>query len=79
MQRIFKFLLGFSIGGVIGATAALLLTPASGDELRAQAQKRIESIQQEAQAAAEVRRRELEAQLAELRKPQKSKQVVSVE
>jgi gas vesicle protein len=79
MQRIFKFLLGFSIGGVIGATAALLLTPASGDELRAQAQKRIESIQQEAQAAAEVRRKELEAQLAELRKPQKNKKVVSVE
>ena len=79
MQRTFKFLLGFSIGGIIGATAALLLTPTSGDELRVQAQQRIESIQQEIQAAAEVRRSELEAQLAEMRKPQKGKKPVSAE
>ena len=79
MQRTFKFLFGFSIGGIIGATAALLLTPASGDELRVQAQKRIESIQEEIQAAAEVRRSELEAQLAEMRKPQKGKKPVSAE
>lgn len=78
MQRTFKFLLGFSIGGIIGATAALLLTPASGDELRVQAQKRIESIQEEIQAAAETRRSELEAQLAEMRKPQKGKKPASV-
>jgi gas vesicle protein len=79
MQRTFKFLLGFSIGGIIGATAALLLTPTSGDELRVQAQKRIESIQEEIQTAAEARRSELEAQLAEMRKPQKGKKLASAE
>jgi gas vesicle protein len=70
MKRAMNFLFGFSIGGVIGATIALLLTPISGEELRTQIQARTQAIQQDVQAAASARRTELEEQLAALRKPQ---------
>lgn len=67
MKRATNFLTGFIIGGVLAGAIVLLLTPTSGDELRAQAQQRIAALQQEIQQAAAARRAELEAQLAALR------------
>ncbi|MEA3349813.1 MAG: YtxH domain-containing protein [Chloroflexota bacterium] len=72
MKRITNFILGFSVGGLIGASVALLLTPSSGDDLRAQLQTRVRTIQQETQSAAAARRAELEEQLAALRNPHKA-------
>ena len=36
MRRIFGFFIGATIGGMVGATLALLFAPASGQKLRAQ-------------------------------------------
>jgi gas vesicle protein len=57
------------MGSLVGATLALLLTPVSGDDLRGQLQSRSQNFQAELKNAAASRRSELEAQLAELRKP----------
>jgi gas vesicle protein len=57
------------MGSLVGATLALLLTPVSGDDLRGQLQSRSQNFRAELKNAAASRRSELEAQLAELRKP----------
>ncbi len=56
MKRFFSFVLGATIGAVASATVALLVTPYSGEELRAQARE-----------AALAKRAQLEARLRELR------------
>jgi gas vesicle protein len=60
------------MGGLVGATLALLLTPASGEELRTKMQNQVNQIQAEVKSAAQSRRAELEEQLTNLRKPQKT-------
>jgi len=72
MKRAMNVVMGFAIGGVISAGIVLLLTPASGEKLRAQLQTRVRTIQQEIQGAAAARRAELEEQLAVLRRQQKN-------
>ena len=67
MKKIFGFL--------VGATLVLLLTPASGEQLRGQLRSRAEGIQAEIQKAANARRAELEKQLTEFRAPRKSNPV----
>lgn len=69
MQSITRFLAGFILGGLLGAAAALLLTPYSGEGLRGQVRSEAERIQLEVRQAAEARRAELEEQLAVLRTP----------
>ncbi len=69
MKRTISFLSGAVMGGLVGATLALLLTPASGDDLRAQMQAQAQRIQAEVKEAAAARRTELEEQLITLRKP----------
>jgi hypothetical protein len=71
MDRLFKFLGGAVLGGLIGASVALLLTPTSGDELRARIQGEIERVRAEVNTAANERRGQLEQQLAALRAPSK--------
>jgi gas vesicle protein len=73
MNRTFNFLLGALIGGLVGATVAMLLTPASGDELRSQMRMRADHIRADVMEAAAERRAELEHQLAALRAPKKTK------
>ena len=73
MNRTFNFLLGALIGGLVGATVAMLLTPASGDELRSQMRMRADHIRADVMEAAAERRAELEHQLAALRTPKKTK------
>jgi len=69
MKKIISFMSGAVMGGLVGATLAFLLTPASGDELRTKMQEQAQRIQSEVKAATETRRAELEGQLAALRKP----------
>jgi gas vesicle protein len=70
MNRALNFLLGATIGGIIGATMAILLAPYSGEELRAEINIRTDRIRSEVSQAAADRRAELERQLSTLRSPQ---------
>lgn len=69
MGRVTNFLLGALVGATIGAAMALLLAPASGDELRHQIGERTNKLQIEIKNAAATKRAELEQQLASLRAP----------
>ena len=69
MNRVISFLSGAIMGALVGSTLALLLTPASGDEIRLKIQEQVQNIQEEVKTATESRRNELEGQLAALRKP----------
>lgn len=62
MSKFFSFLSGLMSGTLVGATAALLLAPMSGEELQATAQARWEQALAEAKAAREQtrQRKELE-------------------
>jgi gas vesicle protein len=70
-MKIMSFLAGAMSGAVVGATAALLLAPASGEDLRLETRRRYESILAEARQAAADKQAELKAQLEELRKPRR--------
>jgi len=59
------------MGGLVGATMALLFTPSSGGALRDQIRDRANRVQEEVKKAAEARREELEQQLNELRSPKR--------
>lgn len=74
MNRAVNFLLGAMIGGLIGATVAILLAPSSGEELRGEIHTRTNQIRSEVAQAAADRRAELERQLASLKAPQQSDQ-----
>ena len=69
MKKALSFLSGALMGGLVGTTLALLLTPASGDDLRAQIQERVEALQLEVKEAASARRADLERQLSAMRAP----------
>ena len=69
MNRFISFMSGAVMGALVGATLALLLTPASGEELRTKMQEQALRIQEEVKTATETRRAEMEEQLATLRKP----------
>jgi gas vesicle protein len=69
MRKVFNFLAGLMTGGVVGATIAVLLAPASGEDIRTQLQDRAMRLKDEVKAVAEARRAELERELAALRAP----------
>jgi gas vesicle protein len=69
MNRALNFLLGATLGGIIGATLAILLAPYSGEELRTEINLKSERIRNEVSQAAAERRAELERQLASLKSP----------
>jgi gas vesicle protein len=69
MRNLLMFMMGTLSGAVVGVALALLLTPASGEELRSQVSGRYHSVQDEVRAAAQTRRAELERQLQQLRAP----------
>ena len=68
MKGVINFLSGLILGGLVGATLAILLAPESGEELRGEIRERVESIQAEVNRAASERRAELERELAGLRR-----------
>jgi len=69
MRRMFGFLIGVTVGALIGSTIALLLAPESGGELRAQIRVRGENFANEVRQAANERKIELRQQLEQLRAP----------
>jgi len=71
MQKIFNFFAGVIMGGLVGATIAILLAPASGEQVRAQLQEQSIRLKDEVMAVAEARRAELERELTALRAPYK--------
>jgi gas vesicle protein len=70
MRRFFGFLLGAAGGALVGATLAILLAPASGQDLRNEMRSRFKKFGDELQEAAQQRRGELERQLEAMRHPQ---------
>ena len=62
-----RFLAGFVTGMLIGIVVVLLTTPQSGSDLQEGVRSRFENILAEGRKAAELRRAELEARLAELK------------
>lgn len=71
MRKAFNFIAGMIMGGLVGATVAILLAPASGEDIKIQVQDRITRVRDEVKAVADARRAELERELAALRAPQK--------
>jgi gas vesicle protein len=65
----FGFLIGIVVGGLVGATIALLLTPEPGEELRAHIRERGQSFFDEVRHAADERKIELRQRLDEMRAP----------
>jgi gas vesicle protein len=70
MKSFVNFLAGVVLGALVGAGAALLLTPESGADLRRDLRREVDDILDEGRRSAQRRRSELEAQLAQMRRPQ---------
>ena len=69
MRRMFGFLIGIVVGGLVGSTIALLLAPESGDELRSEIRARGENFFSDVRQAADERKIELRQKLDALRAP----------
>ena len=69
MRRMFGFLIGIVVGGLVGSTIALLLAPESGETLRAQIRSRGENFFNDVRHAADERKIELRQKLDSLRAP----------
>lgn len=69
MKKILSFSIGALIGGLVGATLALLFTPESGTELRLQIRDRATSFGDEIRQAVASKRIELQDRLETLRAP----------
>lgn len=62
MNKLFSFMAGALCGALVGTVSALLLTPASGEELKAEAKHRWQLMQEDAKQAAAEKERELNFQ-----------------
>ena len=69
MRKMFGFLIGIVVGGLVGSTIALLLAPDSGEELRTQLRSRGEGFFSDVRQAADERKIELRQKLDEMRAP----------
>ncbi len=69
MRRVFGFLIGITVGGLVGSTIALLMAPESGENLRNQLRERGQNFFSDVQHAADERRIELRQRLDEMRAP----------
>ena len=69
MRRFSNFIMGAFLGGLVGAVAALLLTPASGEDLQTRAREKLASLRDEVKDAYASRKSQLEAELEALRQP----------
>ncbi len=66
MSRLASFAGGLLSGGLLGTLIGLLFTPDSGDEMRRQLRTRYRNALAAGSAAAELKRLEMEADLARL-------------
>lgn len=71
MQKLLNFVLGIGAGAATGAAMAVLFAPAAGKDMRQDAREWYQKVLQESARAAEERRAELEAELAEMTAVQK--------
>ena len=69
MRRMFGFLMGMFVGGLVGAVLALLLAPESGENLRGQLRDRGQNFLNDVRHSADARRIELRGRLESLRAP----------
>jgi len=69
MRRMFGFLIGVTVGGLVGSTIALLMAPDSGDALRSRLRERGQNFFYEVRHAADERRIELRQRLDAMRAP----------
>ncbi|HAX70947.1 MAG TPA: YtxH domain-containing protein [Anaerolineales bacterium] len=69
MRRMFGFLMGIFVGGLVGAVVALLLAPESGEQLRGQLRSRGQNFLNDIRHSADARRIELRRRLETLRSP----------
>lgn len=69
MRRMFGFLMGIFVGGLVGAVMALLLAPESGESLRNQIRERGQGFINDIRHSADSRRIELRSRLETLRTP----------
>ena len=68
MGKILAFLGGVLSGAIVGAVSALLLTPASGTDLKQQAQQRYTDMLDEGRKAGEARRAAVIAEFEALKR-----------
>jgi len=69
MKRVFGFLIGITVGGLVGSTIALLMAPETGENLRGQLRERGQNFFSDVQHAADERRIELRRRLEDMRAP----------
>lgn len=67
MNKLFSFLAGMLCGALVGAVLVLLLTPASGEQLRSDAITRWETAMAEARQAMDDKRKEMEEQFQQMK------------
>ena len=68
MSKLLAFLGGVLSGAIVGAVSTLLLTPASGDDLKQQAKQRYNDMLDEGRKAGEARRAEVVAEFEALKR-----------
>ncbi len=71
MSKSCSWLKGAFLGGLVGSALVLLLTPYSGEELKARINDYIENVQNEVNQAGVEKRLELETELELLRSGKK--------
>ena len=69
MNRMFGFLIGVTVGGLVGSTIALLMAPDSGELLRSRLRERGQNFFYEVRQAADERKIELRQRLDAMRAP----------
>jgi len=69
MNRMFGFLIGVTVGGLVGSTIALLMAPDSGELLRSRLRERGQNFFYEVRQAADERKIELRQRLDDMRSP----------
>jgi gas vesicle protein len=68
MNKLFSFLAGALSGALVGAVLGLLLTPASGEELRTEVTNRFQSAFEEGRKAMEETNRVMTEQFEQMKK-----------
>ena len=69
MRRMFGFLIGITVGGLVGSSIALLLAPEAGEDLRNELRARGQNFFNDVRHAADERRIELRQRLEVMRAP----------
>jgi gas vesicle protein len=69
MNRMFGFLIGVTVGGLVGSTIALLMAPESGELMRSRLRERGQNFFYEVRHAADERKIELRQRLEDMRSP----------